>query len=146
MPQGLSAQQRDTRRKKQEAVRNEDIVKYDIFEANQTYHKDAIVAAHDETYFDVIRGDLLGFTHLTVNDLLEHLKEQCLAMTFEKKRRELKEINLRWEHQGDIRVFLSNVQKLKEQLEDEYGIEWADNMLMTHVVAELCDSNVFTEE
>ena len=38
------------------------------------------------------------------------------------------------------------MQKLKEQLEDEYGIDWADDMRITHVVAELCDSEVFTEE
>ena len=43
-------------------------------------------------------------------------------------------------------MFLSNVQKLKEQLEDECGIDWADAMRMTHIVAELCDSDVFTEE
>ena len=46
LPDSLSAQQREMRRKKQEAVRNENIVQYDIFEAYQTYYKDAITAQH----------------------------------------------------------------------------------------------------
>ena len=122
LPQDISAQQRDMRRKKQEAVRNKEIVQYDIFEVDQTFYKDAIATVYNETYLDVIHNELLGFTHLTVNDLLEHLKEQCLAMTFKEKMRKLKEINLRWEHGIDICLYLGNVQKLKEQLEDE-GME-----------------------
>ena len=67
-------------------------------------------------------------------------------MMFREKKQKLKEINIKWEHGVDIRVFLSNVQKLKDQLEDEYGIDWADEMRMTHVVSELCESKIFTEE
>ena len=61
LPAGLTAQQRDTKRKKQEAVRNDEIVQYDVFEAHETYYKDAMVKAY------------------TVNSMLEHLNEQCLA-------------------------------------------------------------------
>ena len=135
LPQGLSAQQRDMRRKKQKAVCNEDIVQYDIFEAYQTYYKDVIAQAYDKTYFEAIHDDLLGFTHVTVAGMLEHLTEQCLALTFKEKKKKLKEINLTWGHRNDIRVFLSNIQKLKETLEDEYGIERPKDMRMTHVVA-----------
>ena len=52
------------RRKKQEAVRNEEIVQYDVFEAYQTYFKDASAAAYDKTYFEALRDNLLGFIHL----------------------------------------------------------------------------------
>ena len=41
LPQGLSAQKRDVIRKKPEAVRNEDIVQYDICEAFQTHYNTA---------------------------------------------------------------------------------------------------------
>ena len=64
LPQGLSAQQREMRRRKQEAIRSEEIVQYDVFEAHETHYKDAIAAAYDKTYFDAIKDDLLGFTHL----------------------------------------------------------------------------------
>ena len=67
-------------------------------------------------------------------------------MTFREKKKRLKEINIRWEHGVDSRAFLSNVQKLNEQLEDEHGIDWADDMRMTHLVSELCHNEVFTEE
>ena len=86
LEQGLSAQQRDMRRRRQEAVRNEELIQYDVFEAYETYYKGAIAAAYDETYLDTIKDDLLGFSHLTVNAMLEHLREQCLAMTFKEKR------------------------------------------------------------
>ena len=49
LPQDLSAQQRDMRRKKQEAVWNEDSIQYDIFKAYQTFYKDAIGQAYDKT-------------------------------------------------------------------------------------------------
>ena len=146
LEQGLSAQQRDMRRRKQEAVRNEELIQYDVFEAYETYYKDAMAAAYDDTYFDTIKDELLGFSHLTVNAMLEHLREQCLAMTFKEKKKKLKEININWDHGDDIRVFLRNVQKLKDQLDDEYGIEWADDMRMTHVLSEFYDSAIFTEE
>ena len=84
--------------------------------------------------------------HLTVNDMLEHLREQRLAMTFKEKKKKLKEINISWEHGDDICVFLQNVQKLKDQLDDEYGIDWADDMRMMHVLSELYESEIFTEE
>ena len=94
------------RRKRQDAVQNKDIVQYDIFEAQETHYKDAVAAAYDKTYFNTIKDDLLGFTHLTVNEMLEHLKEQCLVMTFREKRQNLKEISIIWEHGDDICVFL----------------------------------------
>ena len=134
------------RRKKQEAVRNEEIVQHDIFEACQIYYKDAIADAYDETYFEALRDDLLGFTHLTVSDMFDHLREQCLAMTSKEKKQKLKDINLEWEPNTDIRVFLSSVQKLTEQLRDEYDLERANDMRQTHVVSEFQDSEIFIEE
>ena len=94
------------RRKKQEAVRNKDIVQYDIFEAYQTHYKDAIAKAYDETYFKAIWDNFLGFTHITVAGTLEHLTEKCLVLTFKEKKKNLKEINLTWGHGDDIRVSL----------------------------------------
>ena len=54
------------------------------------HYKDAMASAYDETYFDTIKDDLLGFSYLTVNDMLEHLQEQCLAMTFKEKKEKTK--------------------------------------------------------
>ena len=87
LPQGLSAQQKDMRRKKQEAVRNKDIVQYDIIEAYQTHYKDAIAQAYNETYIEAIWDNLLGFTHITVAGMLKHLTEKCLTLSFKEKRR-----------------------------------------------------------
>ena len=78
--------------------------------------------------------------------MLEHLTEQCLALTFKEKKKKLKEINLTWGHGDDIRVFLSKIQKLQETLEDKYGIKWPEDMRMTHIVAEFADSGIFTKE
>ena len=42
---------------------------------------------------------------------------------FQREKEKLKEINISWEHGDDICVFLRNIHKLKDQLDDEYGIE-----------------------
>ena len=58
----------------------------------------------------------------------------------------MKQIELEWTPGDNIRVFFTKIQKLKDELEDEYGIEWTDDLRITHVVSELADSNIFTEE
>ena len=78
--------------------------------------------------------------------MLDHLREQCLALTSTEKRRKLKQIELEWKPEDDLQVFLLKVQKLKEELEEEYDLTWEEDMRMTHVVSELAESNVFTEE
>ena len=55
-------------------------------------------------------------------------------MTFKEKKRKLKEIDIKWEHGDEICVFLRDVQKWKDQLDTEYGIDCADDMRMTHVL------------
>ena len=67
-------------------------------------------------------------------------------MTSREKKQKLKDINLEWEHGDDVRVFLSKVQKLQEQLQDQYDLDWAEDVRMTHIVSEFADSNIFTEE
>ena len=69
-----------------------------------------------------------------------------LDIDLQGEKKKLKEINLTWGHGDDIRVFLSNIQKLQETLEDAYGIKWREDMRMTHLVAEFADSDIFTEE
>ena len=59
---------------------------------------------------------------------------------------ESKRDHLEWQPSTDIRVFLSSVQRLSKQLQDEYDLEWANDMKMTHVVSEFQDSEIFTEE
>ena len=75
------------RRKKQKAIRNEEIVQYDIFEAYQAFYKDAVAAAYDASYFEASEDELLGFTHVTLSEILDHLREQCLAMTSRERSR-----------------------------------------------------------
>ena len=38
-------------------------------------------AAFDSQYFEVLRDDLLGYTHVCVSEMLAHPLEQCLALT-----------------------------------------------------------------
>ena len=54
--------------------------------------KDAIAQAqaYDETYFEAIHDNLLGFAHVTVAGMLKHLTEQCLTLTFKEKKKKLK--------------------------------------------------------
>ena len=72
-------------------------MQYGIFKAYQTFYKDAVAAAYDESYFEALKDKLLGFTHVTLSEIIDHLRKQCLTMTSKEKKQKLKEINLRWE-------------------------------------------------
>ena len=146
LPANLTAAEKEQRRRKQETERAEELAQFDVWQAYETWAKEQLEEAYEESYLEALKDDLLGFTHVHVNQMLTHLTEQCLALTTGDKKKKLKQIELEWTPGDDIRVFFSKVQKLKDELEDEYGIDWTDDLRMTHVVSELTDSNIFTEE
>ena len=80
-------------------------MQFDDLEAYQTHFKEQIAAACDKSYLKALKDDLQGFTHITAGDMIDHLREQCLAMTSKEKKQKLKQIDLAWDHGDDIRVF-----------------------------------------
>ena len=66
---------------------------------------------------------MLGFTHLTVLDLIKHLKQQYFARTNRERKEKLKECELPWDPGEDIGTYFTKLDKLEEDLDDEYGID-----------------------
>ena len=79
--------------------------------------------------------------------MLKHLEDQCHALTSREKAAKIKEIWLPWNHAEDnIESFFNKLDKLEEELMNDYKVEWPITMKMNHATNELGDSKQFTEE
>ena len=102
LPGEEPAGKREQQGRKQEVIRNKHIAKSDVFEAYETALKEKLEDAYDVSYLEALKDDLLGFTHVTVREMLSHLEEQCLALTTTDKKQKLRQIELNWTPGDDI--------------------------------------------
>ena len=58
----------------------------------------------------------------------------------------MKDLNLPWDRNGDIETYFVKADKLKEDLQDNYGIKWSTSMKITQAEGEMYWSNMFSEE
>ena len=70
----------DNARRRREAQHPEKIKEHDLFENLEAIYKRKIEEAYDDVYLRNLRNDVLGFSHVTVREMLEHLQNQCLAI------------------------------------------------------------------
>ena len=59
----------------------------------------------------------------TVAQMLNHIEQQCLALTARDKNIKMKDVNLLWYRDDDIETYLVKADKLEEYLQENYGIE-----------------------
>ena len=78
----------------------EQIIQWEKVEAHETVFKTKLEAAFNSSYFDTLRDDLLGFTHVCVSEMLDHLCGQCLELTDVKKSACMDDTRVKWD-QGD---------------------------------------------
>ena len=135
----------DATRRKKEETRKDELMQFDTFEGYELAFKEKLEIAYDAAYFGTLRDDILGFTHLTVRDMLEHLESQCLKLTNRERQSKLKECELPWEPGEDVNAYFTKLDKLEEELDDEYGIEWPTAMKMMVALGAMYDSNIFDE-
>ena len=55
--------------------------------------------------------------------MLNHIEQQCLALTAQDKNIKMKDVNLLWYPDDDIETYLVKADKLEEYLQENYGIE-----------------------
>ena len=72
--------------------------------------------------------------HVTVGDMLRHLKEQCRALTSREKREKLKEVTVPWDQNDDIQTYFVKLDKLEEELSNEFDIKWPTSMKIMQAV------------
>ena len=72
--------------------------------------------AYDESYFKTLKYDILGFTHITAHDVLNHLDEKFLTLASRKKDEMFTETNIPWDLNHDLATSLVKLDDLEEEL------------------------------
>jgi len=132
----------DATRRKKEANRREIIREWERLDAYETAFKQKIEEAYDSQYLEAIKDDILELSVLTVRDVIDHLGQQCLALTNVEKEAKLEETRLPWDLNDDIQTYFTKLDKLETELE-ELDIEWPTSMKITQAVKEMYKSNQF---
>ena len=136
----------DHSRDRKKTIRAALIKEFDRFDGYETAFTEKLEKAVEEAYFETIKDDTFAFDGLSVNDMLNHLESQCLALTGREKAKKLNSINLPWDKNDAITTFFNKVSKLEKELLDDYGIVWSDSMKVTLAVDEMYSSNIFTAD
>ena len=100
----------------------------------------------DKAYLVTIKNELFGFAEKNVAQMLDHLKQQCLALTVRDKKTKMKDVNLPWDRDDDIETYFVKANKLEEDIRENYGIEWTTRMNITQAEDEMYRSNMFSKE
>ena len=78
--------------------------------------------------------------------MLDHLEQQCLALTARDKKIKMKDVNLPLERDDNIETYFVKAKKLEEDLQEKYSIEWTTSMKITQAEDEIYRSNMFSKE
>ena len=78
--------------------------------------------------------------------MLEHLEQQCLALTARDKKTKMQDVNIPWDRNDDIETYFVKADKLEEDLQESYDIEWPTSMKITQAEDKIYRSNMFTKE
>jgi len=78
--------------------------------------------------------------------MIEHLERQYLVLTNREKKKKLTDTQLPWDADDDIRTYFTKLNKLEEELRDEYNIKWPTSLKILQAVNEMYDSNNFDEK
>ena len=78
--------------------------------------------------------------------MLDHLGQQCLALTARDKKTKMKNVNIPWDRDDDIETYFVKDDKLEEYFQDNYGIECPTSMKITQAEDEMYRSNMFSKE
>ena len=118
-------------RRKMEAHCAELITQYKTFKGYGEAFKDKIVLACDKVYLVTIKNELFGFADKNVAQMLDHLEQQCLALTVQDKKTKMKNFNIPWDQDDDIETYFIKAKKLEEEIQENYGIECPTSMKIT---------------
>ena len=121
---------------------NEHVNQWERFDAYEFVFKTKLEAAYDSQYFDTLCDDLLGYTHVCVSEMLDHLLDHCLGLTDVDKQEKLQAVLKPWNHDDDIKTFYHTTDRMQEEL-DEDDIEWTDRQKIIHVMKQMYASNIF---
>ena len=135
----------DATRRNREDKREEMLEQWDIFDAYETKYKELIEEAYDATYIKALKDEFLGFSHHSVQELLDELETHCLALTTKEKQSKLKQAIPSWDQDEDTDVFFNSLEDCEDKLK-KLKIEWPISHKIVHAVTEMTNSGVFNED
>jgi hypothetical protein len=135
----------DTTRRKKESAHTEKISQHEVFQGLEQVFKARIEDAYDAVWLRTIKDDVLGFSHITVQDMFEHLEQQCLAINDVDKAKKLRETHVEWDKNDDIVTYFDALDRMENALEDDYGIEWPTEMKIITAMEAMYSSTMFTK-
>ena len=91
----------------------------------------------------MIKYDILGFTHLTAHDMLDHINKKCLALNIREKEENFKETNIRCDLDDDIATYFIKLYHLEEELKREYKMKCPTTMKINRAVNEMSNRDQF---
>ena len=115
---------------------------WERFDGYEYVFKVKLEASFDGQYFATLRDDLLGYTHVCVSEMLDHLMDQCIALTDVEKQEKLDAVLKPWNQDDDITTFFNNIDRMQEDLGDD-DIEWTDSQKSIHAIKQMYASNTF---
>ena len=142
----VAANASDNTRRKKEMEQKELVGEWDTFDGYEEAHKMELIDAYDPAYLASLKHDIFGFSQVTVSEMLDHLESKCLALTNREKATKLDEAKIKWDQDDDIATFFEKLDKMEEELRDDYGITWPTQLKITHAIEEMYDSELFTED
>ena len=126
----------DATLRKKEAERNEEIRDWEQWDAYETAYKQKIEDAYNAQYLKRLKDDILELSACTVQEVLEHVKLQCLALTNVEKEEKMAETRMPWDLHNDIATYFNKQDKLEAEL-DELDIEWPKSIKITQAVKQM---------
>ena len=54
--------------------------------------------------------------------MLDHLEQQCPALTAQDRKTKMKDVNIPWDRDDDIETYFVKADNLEEDLQENYGI------------------------
>ena len=70
-----------------------------------------------------INNEVLGFSHLSLPNMLDHLETQCLSLTDREKAKKLQDIHVERDEHNDVEMFFTRLDNLDKDLCNHYDID-----------------------
>ena len=78
--------------------------------------------------------------------MLDHIDQQCLALTERDKKTKMRDVNLPWDCNDNIEKYFVKAEKLEEDIQENYGIKWLTIMKITQAEHKMYRSKMFSKE
>ena len=125
------------------AKHQELVQRYEVFMGLEHVFKQCLQDAYNDC---LKKDDILGYIDHTVRELLDHLAAQCLVITDVNNAQKRCKAYLQWDKNNGIHTVFDNIGCMADELDNNYGLEWIDDMKVIMAIKAMYKSSIFTKE